>query len=261
MRAKEGCYGTAVKEWADTSDDMWKEGQDLWRRGWTWSWEMGARIENSAGGQLERSGLAVWWRWPKAFLLSVNEWISEPSTQWGLTVDDALSLSSSSCKYALWFHHTGVYTAAKLKSCFCISDLMVYSLAPKGHVANMRILVFVCFFTFFNLVLLSIGFKKYITINYWYLQMTRTLSCSWVGDVGLPLSDCSRCSICGNLSELYWLIPDWQVHWSDTKKEGPRDRGQNHASQIDPQHFKLKQVKLACSEFLCCAHVCLCMCC
>lgn len=220
MKAKEGCYGTAVKEWADTSDDMWKEGQDLWRRGWTWSWEMGARIENSAGSQLERSGLAVWWRWPKAFLLSVNEWISEPSTQWGLTVDDALSLFSSSCKYALWFHHTGVYTAAKLKSCFCISDLMVYSLAPKGHVANMRILVFVCFFTFFNLVLLSIGFKKYITINYWYLQMTRTLSCSWVGDVGLPLSDCSRCSICGNLSELYWLIPDWQVHWSDTKKKG-----------------------------------------
>lgn len=57
-----------------------------------------------------------------------------------------------------------MYTAAKLKSCFCISDLMVYSLAPKCHVANTRILV-LGFFTFFNLVLLSIGFKKYITIN------------------------------------------------------------------------------------------------
>lgn len=162
----------------------------------------------AAGGQLERSGLAVWWCWPKAFLLSVNEWISEPSTQWGLTVDDALPLFFSSCKYALWFHHTGVYTAAKLKSCFCISDLMAYSLAPKRHVANMRILVLGCFFfyTFFSLALLSIGFKKYITINYWYLQMTRMLSCSWVGDVRLRLSDCNHCSICGNLSELYWLI-------------------------------------------------------
>lgn len=107
----------------------------------------------------------------------MNEWISEPSTQWGLTVDD-LSLFLIMQIRSLISSHW-VYTAAKLKSCFCISDLMVYSLAPKGHVANMRILVFfVFFFTFFNLVLLSIGFKKYITINYWYLQMTRTLSCS-----------------------------------------------------------------------------------
>lgn len=55
---------------------------------------------------------------------------------------------------------------------------------------------------------------------------------------------------------VYWLIPDWQVEWSNRGSE-TRDLSENHPSLIDPHQLKRKQVKFVCSLF---PFVCVCVC-